>query len=182
MRGRAGTSTLSRPPLEAGAVSGVHGSGTHGLHTLTTSPPPNALLTGLSGSGRMPNSVSSMLGGCTMYCLGIVILWGEQAAHTTRPHFLQWCLRNQKLNSVWQTGHRATSESGCHFGNTMSLSRRLLLELRLLPPRVPSGLPAPLGRGRGGVVKSTGLSLFAPFADLSPLLSLMPEGRREATG
>jgi len=47
------------------------------LQTLTTSAPP------------INGDPSSEPGGCTMYSLGMVILCGEQLAHTTRPHFLQ---------------------------------------------------------------------------------------------
>jgi hypothetical protein len=55
-----------------------------------------------------------------MYCLGIVIRCGEHEAHTTLPHFRQWCFLCQKLNTVPQIGHSDTSESACHLGEATS--------------------------------------------------------------
>lgn len=48
---------------------------------------------------------------------------GEHRAHTTRPHFRQWCRRCNRWNSLLQTGQLVTSLSGCHDGSTISLSR-----------------------------------------------------------
>jgi len=84
------------------------GSGTHGLHTRTVSPPFKAelgLLVNLStvcaSPGALLQSVISstppvkdekgdtIVGGCTINCRGIVIRCGEQFAQTTLPHFRQ---------------------------------------------------------------------------------------------
>lgn len=73
------------------------GSGTHGLQTRTTSPPPRAgfrkgpnvdmlLSSSLPVRSTILLSVNSE-GGWTIYCRGMVIRCGEHAAHTTRPHF-----------------------------------------------------------------------------------------------
>ncbi len=98
------------------------GSGTQGLQSRTSCPPPRdglILASALRGllllfvevfcvSSSPVKSTTGMAvflsvesglvaatssGGCTMNCRGIVIRWGEQFAHTTRPHRLQWCLR-----------------------------------------------------------------------------------------
>jgi hypothetical protein len=63
------------------------------------------------------------LGGCTMNWRGMVMRCGEHWEHTTRPHFLQWCFLNKKVNCLLHTGQCVTSESGCHGGKTRSLSR-----------------------------------------------------------
>jgi hypothetical protein len=73
------------------------GSGTQGLQTRTSSPPPNVAL---QGSGRSSSSTVRSInvrtapsccsdGGLTMYWRGIVIRCGEHFAHTTLPHFRQ---------------------------------------------------------------------------------------------
>ena len=72
-----GTGLEVAPGFCCGGADGVHGSGTHGLHTLTVSAPP------------INGWPSCKPGGCTMYSLGMVIRCGEQLAHTTLPHFLQ---------------------------------------------------------------------------------------------
>lgn len=72
------------------------GSGTHGLQTRTSSPPPSAgLRNGPKADIAFSSSpVRSMKfaaiseGGWTMNCRGIVIRCGEHVAHTTLPHFL----------------------------------------------------------------------------------------------
>lgn len=108
------------------APSGVQGSGTHGLQTLTTSPPPR-----LRAGNASDTSLLSLEGGCTTYCLGIVMRCGEQLLHTTRPHFLQWCLRKKNEKDVLQTGQALTSWSACHFGtgSRLPLSRIVLVDM-----------------------------------------------------
>jgi hypothetical protein len=59
------------------------GSGTHGLQTRTVSPPQLVI-----APGNPSSKAISAIGGCTINCRGIVILWGEQLAHTTLPHLL----------------------------------------------------------------------------------------------
>jgi hypothetical protein len=54
---------------------------------------------------------------------GMVMRCGEHDAHTTLPHFRQWCFLNKKLNCLLHTGHRETSASGCQTGRTRSLPR-----------------------------------------------------------
>lgn len=95
------------------APSGVHGSGTHGLHTLTTSPPPRLR----AGYASVAWTGSSAAGGWTRYWRGMVMRWGEQLLQTTRPHLRQWCLRKKKEKGVLQTGQAVTSWSGCHRGS-----------------------------------------------------------------
>jgi hypothetical protein len=60
-------------------------------------------------------------GGWTINCRGMVIRCGEHVAHTTLPHFRQWCFLNRNVNVFLHTGHCETSASGCQGGNTMSL-------------------------------------------------------------
>lgn len=48
---------------------------------------------------------------------------GEHCEQTTRPHFLQWCLRNRNVNCLLHTGQWVTWASGCHGGRSRSLSR-----------------------------------------------------------
>ena len=38
---------------------------------------------------------------------------GAQLPQTTRPQFLQWCLRNKNVNERVQIGHFETESSGC---------------------------------------------------------------------
>jgi hypothetical protein len=54
---------------------------------------------------------------------------GEHDAHTTLPHFLQWCFLNRKVKFRPHTGHCETSASGCHGGSTISLP---LLDVSML--------------------------------------------------
>lgn len=69
------------------------GSGTHGLQSLTRSPPPiplnSAELTVRVGSVAGGAESASSVGGRTMYWCGMVIRWGEQELQTTLPHFLK---------------------------------------------------------------------------------------------
>lgn len=114
--GRRSVSVFSCPPVVSQAAGGVHGetmgSGTHGLQTRTFSPPD---ITGISS------------GALTTFWRSSVILCGLQAAQTTLPHFLQWCLRLKKWKATLQTGHWLTSSSGCHGGGGISIMRLLIV-------------------------------------------------------
>ena len=80
---------------------------------------------GLVSSSRVRSMIllEASLGGWTMNWRGMVMRCGEHWAHTTRPHFLQWCFRNKKVNCLLHTGQCVTSASGCHGGKTRSPSR-----------------------------------------------------------
>jgi hypothetical protein len=60
-------------------------------------------------------------GGWTINWRGMVMRCGEHDAHTTLPHFLQWCFLYRKVKFLPHTGHCETSASGCQGGSTMSL-------------------------------------------------------------
>lgn len=122
---------------------------------------------------------------------------GEQDEHTTLPHFLhhcqlaklhmsphiddgaghthlQWCFLYKKVKCLPQTGHCATSLSGCQGGRTISLC---LLDNDPVSARATSpGGGGGKGRsGRGEDSSTIGSVLVSPA--LSECI-LMLEGRR----
>lgn len=106
------------------------GSGTHGLHTRTSSPPPSAGLPkgpkdDMVFSSSPVRSITFEVpsdGGWTMNWRGMVMRCGEHVAQTTLPHFLQWCFLYKNVKGRPHTGQRETSASGCHCGSTRSLA------------------------------------------------------------
>jgi hypothetical protein len=117
------------------------------------------------------------LGGWTMNCRGIVMRCGEQAAHTTLPHFLQWCFLCKNVKFLPHTGHCETSASGCQGGRAISLT---LLGVAGLFGSAYAGGGGGGGASVAGSETGEELRTMGSEVDVPGLLEciLMLEGRR----
>jgi hypothetical protein len=107
----------------------------------------------------------------------MVIRCGEQAAHTTLPHFLQWCFLCRNVKFLPHTGHCETSASGCQGGRAISLT---LLGVAGLCGSAYVGADGGGSGGAAGPEIGEELRTMGSEVDVPGLLEciLMLEGRR----